>query len=156
MPIDRIDTPLGETVKSKVGLVLSGGGARGAYEAGVLYYLFVEAPEELRARVRFNVLSGTSIGALHATALGAGLHDPERQMRRVVNVWKSLSVEQVLSLQIQDLLSLSRWVLGRSKQQSIFPAEPIEALLSNMVNWEQLHLNLNQGLFQQHFRALTA
>ena len=41
VPIDRIDTPVRESVKSKVGLVLSGGGARGAYEAGVLYYLFV-------------------------------------------------------------------------------------------------------------------
>ena len=148
VPIDRIDTPVRESVKSKVGLVLSGGGARGAYEAGVLYYLFVEAPEELRARVRFNVLSGTSIGALHATAIGAGLHDPEQHVRHIVDLWKSLSVDQILSLQIQDLLGLSRWVLGRSKQQSIFPAEPIEALLGDMVDWDQLHLNLNQGLIE--------
>lgn len=148
MPIDRIDTPAWESDETKVGLVLSGGGARGAYEAGVLYYLFVEAPEELRERVRFNILSGTSIGALHATAVGAGLHDPERHLRRIVEVWKSLSIEQVLSLQIQDLLGLSRWLLGRSKQQSVFPAEPIEALLSDMVDWDQLHLNLNQGLFE--------
>ena len=146
--LDRIDTPAWSSDRAKVGLVLSGGGARGAYEAGVLYYLFVEAPEELRERVRFDILSGTSIGALHATALGAGLHDAEHHIQHIVDVWKSLSVEQVLSLHIQDLLSLSRWVLGRSKQQSIFPAEPIEALLGNMVDWDQLHLNLNAGRFE--------
>ncbi len=133
---------------AKVGLVLSGGGARGAYEAGVLHYLFVSGPKELRERVRVDILSGTSIGALHATALGAGLHDPERQIQRVVDLWRSLSVEQVLSLQIQDLFSLSRWILGRSKQQSVFPAEPIENLLGDMVDWKQLHENLNKGLFE--------
>ncbi len=132
----------------KVGFVLSGGGARGAYEAGVLHYLFVSGPRELRERVKVDVLSGTSIGALHATALGAGLHDPTTQIQRVVDVWKSLSVEQVLSLQIQDLLSLSKWILGRSQQQSVFPAQPIEALLGDMVDWTQLHNNLNEGLFE--------
>ena len=49
---------------AKCGLVLSGGGARGAYEAGILYYLLVDGPSELREKVHFDVLSGTSIGAL--------------------------------------------------------------------------------------------
>lgn len=148
MSLDHIDTPEELSLKDKFGLVLSGGGARGAYEAGVLYYLFVSAPQELRERVQFDVLSGTSIGALHATAVGAGMHDPASHIQRVVDLWKSLSVEQVLSLNIQGLVGLSSWVMGRSKQQSIFPAEPIENLLRDMVDWDQLHTNINDGLFE--------
>ena len=53
---------------------MSGGGARGAYEAGVLYYLFVDGPAELREAARFSVLCGTSIGALSASALASTLH----------------------------------------------------------------------------------
>ena len=139
---------MSDVERAKTGLVLSGGGARGAYEAGVLYYLFVSGPSELRERVKLDILSGTSIGALHASALGAGLHDPKTQIQRVVDVWRGLSVEKVLSLQIQDVISLSRWLLGRSKQQSIFPAEPIESLLKDMVDWPKLHENLNEGLFE--------
>lgn len=134
--------------QAKTGLVLSGGGARGAYEAGVLYYLFVSGPEELRERVKLDILSGTSIGALHASALGAGLNDPKAQIQKVVDVWRGLSVEKVLSLQIQDIFALSSWLLGRSKQQSVFPAEPIESLLGDMVDWSKLHENLNEGLFE--------
>ena len=51
------------------GLVLAGGGARGAYEVGVLSYLFVDGPQELREMARFQVLCGTSIGALNISAL---------------------------------------------------------------------------------------
>ena len=145
---ETMPTPTSLIDSTKVGMVLSGGGARGAYEAGVLHYLFVSGPQELRERVQVDILSGTSIGALHATALGAGLQDPQTQIQRVVDLWKSLSLEQVLSLQIQDLLSLSKWILGRSKQQSIFPAGPIQALLADMVNWQQLHDNLNHGLLE--------
>src|SRR5687768_13482198 len=48
------------------GLVLSGGGARGAYEAGVLRYIREQLPEKTRARVRFEIIAGTSVGALNA------------------------------------------------------------------------------------------
>jgi NTE family protein len=133
---------------TKNGLVLSGGGARGAYEAGVLYYLYVSGPAELREKVHFEIFSGTSIGALHITALAAGLQDPAQRVREIAHLWQNLTVDQILSLNLSDFLSLSKWILGRSKKESLFPGEPIVDLLGDLVDWDQLHQNFDEGLLE--------
>ena len=46
------------------GLVLSGGGARGAYEAGIIRYIRDELPPKVRAHARFEIICGTSVGAI--------------------------------------------------------------------------------------------
>ena len=48
----------------RTAVVLSGGGARGAYEAGVLYYIVERLPSVLGRTVRFDIVSGTSVGAI--------------------------------------------------------------------------------------------
>ena len=52
--------------KRPLALVLSGGGARGAYEAGVLSYLFEEILPIWKGKVELDIASGTSVGAIHA------------------------------------------------------------------------------------------
>jgi NTE family protein len=47
--------------RPKIGLVLSGGGARGAYEVGVLRYI----RERIRGESRFDIITGSSIGAVN-------------------------------------------------------------------------------------------
>ena len=130
------------------GLVLSGGGARGAYEAGVLYYLFVSAPSELRERVSFEILSGTSIGALHVSALGAGMHEPALRVRQLTELWRTLTVDRVLPLYLRDLFGLSKWLFNKSAKAGLFPGEPIAQLIKDVVDFEQLHRNLDAGLFE--------
>lgn len=56
-------------------IVLSGGGARGAYEAGVLRYLLDELPQRLGRPIALSLISGTSVGAIHACYLGATIHE---------------------------------------------------------------------------------
>jgi NTE family protein len=51
---------------ARIAAVLSGGGARGAYEAGVLYYILEKLPAILGRPVRFDIISGSSVGAIHA------------------------------------------------------------------------------------------
>ena len=55
-----------EEGRRRAALVLSGGGARGAYEAGVLSYLFEHVYPALPRGFEFDVVSGTSVGAIHA------------------------------------------------------------------------------------------
>ena len=55
----------------KTGLVLAGGAARGAYEAGVLSYLRDEFEPHLGRELRLDILAGTSVGAIHACYLAA-------------------------------------------------------------------------------------
>ena len=57
--------------RPKRALVFSGGGARGAYEAGVVHYLVDELPKRLGHPVSFDILCGTSVGAVHACFLAA-------------------------------------------------------------------------------------
>ena len=62
--------------RPRTALVLGGGGARGAYEAGVLAYLFEEIYPRLPAGFEFDILSGTSVGAIHAAYLAASAGEP--------------------------------------------------------------------------------
>ena len=130
---------------AKCGLVLSGGGARGAYEAGIIYYLFVDGPRELREAVHFRVLCGTSIGALSVSALAASLHQPSLGIRRFIDLWRTLDLESILHLKMSDVMTLPGWIAGRGKKESIFPGGPVRRLIEDTIDWDQMHLNLADG-----------
>ncbi len=131
---------------SKTGLVLSGGGARGAYETGVLYYLYVDAPDELREAVQFRVLCGTSVGALSCSALASTIHQPSVGVRRFTEMWRTLSIDRVLELSLGDLMGLPAWLTGRTQRESIFPGGPVQSLIEESIDWERIHVNLEDGL----------
>jgi predicted acylesterase/phospholipase RssA len=60
-----------DAAQRRTAVVLSGGGARGAYEAGVLSYLFEEIYPKLGEGFEFDIVSGTSVGAIHAGYIAA-------------------------------------------------------------------------------------
>lgn len=84
-----------ELEDSRVGLVLAGGGARGAYEAGALSVLL---PELEAAGERVSVLVGTSVGALNGAWLVCNLHRPAPQVAEsLTELWRSMRWEDVLA-----------------------------------------------------------
>src|SRR5688500_8919897 len=80
----------------KTGLVLAGGAARGAYEAGVLSYLREEFEPQLGRPLKLDILAGTSVGAIHACYLAATNHEPLQQARGLIAHWHAMKVEEVL------------------------------------------------------------
>ncbi len=95
----------------KIAIVLSGGGARGAYEAGVLYYLLEKLPDLLGKPVRFQIVSGSSVGSIHACFLAG--HAGERgAFERLIAIWRSFSIERTLRLTPFDFLNIPRRLLG--------------------------------------------
>lgn len=78
--------------KNKIGLVLSGGGAKGAYQVGVF-----RALQELGIDNRVKVVSGTSIGALNGALFL--MKDPKVWM----DTWQDANFENFLSLGEEDL-----------------------------------------------------
>ena len=71
----------------RVAMILSGGGARGAYEVGVLWYIFDDLSRMRGAPPKLDILCGTSVGAINACYLAAHLNDPVLGMRRLVHLW---------------------------------------------------------------------
>ncbi|HEX7603663.1 MAG TPA: patatin-like phospholipase family protein, partial [Polyangiaceae bacterium] len=55
----------------RLALVLAGGAARGAYEVGVVQYVVEEVAREIGRPVPFDIICGTSVGALNACGLAA-------------------------------------------------------------------------------------
>jgi len=132
-------------------LVLSGGGARGAYEAGVLAHVFEHVLPELGPEAHFEVVSGTSVGAVHAafTAATSHLPGPERAAR-LIGTWDSMEISQVFRLDARDLLGIPLRALGVATQRrstagsvgGLIDVSPLEDLVRNRVPWSELHRNL--------------
>ncbi len=139
----------------RTALVLSGGGARGAYEAGVLRYLRGELAEALGAQPRIDVLCGTSIGAVNACFLAALAHRPEDQGEALVDVWRSLKLEEVFHWSALRLAGLPIYLwrqLRATKLRQLswrisdflWP-EALSRVVERRVDWNRLHRNVREG-----------
>ena len=86
-----------------LGIVLSGGGARSAYQVGVLRGLAKHFPE-----LRFPIIAGVSAGAINAAFLASHPGTPGEAALELAQLWGSLQVENVFRV---DPPSLSRDIL---------------------------------------------
>lgn len=151
-------------------LVLSGGGARAAYQVGVLRALARMRHEALgpRARLRnpFGVICGTSAGAINASALAAGADRFDAAVEVIAKVWQNFSADQVYradslgvirsGAQWLTMLSLG-WVIARfrrARPRSLLDNQPLSELLQRMVPINRLPMMLEQK--HLHAFAVTA
>ncbi|MCB1979997.1 MAG: patatin-like phospholipase family protein [Burkholderiaceae bacterium] len=149
----------------RTGLLLTGGGARAAYQVGVL-----EAIADLRLACGaskqanpFRIITGTSAGAVNAAALACGADQFDRAVRRIVRAWSHMRAGQVYradSFSVAQsgarwltLLSLG-WVLARWRRlrpKSLLDNTPLARLLRQMVPLVRLPLVIRKG----HLDALA-
>jgi NTE family protein len=137
-------------------LVLSGGGARGAYEAGVIRYLREGLPSVLGRQPRIDVLSGTSIGAVNACFLASTAHAPEAQAARLADVWLSLRLEEVFHWGALVLGRLPGFLYRRLKElrkgdwrlSDLLSPEALARTVRERIGWPRLHSNLADGTLE--------
>ncbi len=86
----------------RTGLILSGGGARAAYQAGVLLAISRLLPEP--GRNPFPIICGTSAGAINATALAAGAEDFRATVHYLTRMWKQIHIDDVYDGSIRYFL----------------------------------------------------
>jgi NTE family protein len=98
--------------RPKVGVVLSGGGSRGAYEAGILHYIRTDLARRMGRHAPIDIISGTSVGAINAAFLAATMTEPEHQARQLEAAWRSLRIEQLIGLSPTDLWRAGRMLMG--------------------------------------------
>jgi NTE family protein len=147
-------TKPGDSERPRSGLVLAGGGARGAYEAGVLSHVFEHVlPRLAPDRVGFDITSGTSVGAVHAAYSAASTHLPARERaRQLVDTWSGMELGRVLRLDAGDLLGIPLRALGLRSQRrernivgGLVDVAPLEALVEQAVPWASLRDDLHDG-----------
>ncbi len=151
-------------------LVLSGGGARAAYQVGVLRALARMRRHALgpmaRLRNPFGVICGTSAGAINATALACQADRFEAAVELIARVWQDFSADQVYradslgvirsGAQWLTMLSLG-WVIARwrrARPRSLLDNTPLEGLLQRLVPLDRLPSMFEQR--QLHAVAVTA
>ncbi len=133
-----------------VALVLAGGGARGAYEAGALSVL-LPVLEERGERPR--LLIGTSVGALNVSFLAANAHRPMSELTAsALTIWESIRWSEVARRLISggSLLRLGEYageVLGLpgARLESLLDPEPLRVTLREQIDFKQLKDNVQRG-----------
>jgi NTE family protein len=132
--------------RPRTALVLSGGGARGAYQVGVLCGL-VEQGFLPRERSGIDVFVGSSAGAINSTAIAAFAHDTAAGLATLEKVWRSIRPAQVYRT---DALSLGRtgarwaWDLTfggatrRSSAKSLLDTAPLRDLLGETIPFQSI------------------
>jgi NTE family protein len=143
-PSDRAGRP-------RTALVLPGGGARSAYQVGVLRAIAGWYPPH--APVPFAVLCGTSAGAINAAVLGAHAGDFRRATTSLARVWGGFHVEQVFRAGASDMLRsglhlflallTGGWLLPMPR--ALLDNSPLRELLAKNVDFECLRRALESG-----------
>ena len=136
----------------RTAMILSGGGARGAYEVGVLWYIFDDLSRMRGAPPKIDILCGTSVGAINACYLAAHLGDPVLGMRRLVHLWSELQLTKVLGFGAKQLGGLPRLLFGGGMVGTgLFDVTPMAELVQREVSWRALA----RALRKKQLRALT-
>ena len=143
----------------RAALVLSGGGARGAYQAGVLRGL-VEEGFLGGSGETFDILVGSSAGAINVAALASRADDPVVAVERLDRVWREIEAADVYRTDVTSLGTTGvRWAwdltLGgvtlRSRPKSLLDTAPLRAFLGRQIGFERIATNVAAG----HLDALA-
>jgi NTE family protein len=136
--------------RERIGLVLAGGGARGAYEAGALSVL-LPALEERGQRP--SVILGTSVGAINAVFAAANAHLPASEaLDQGLEHWRSLEMDRVvrpilLEQAPKTALLYAGEVLGvpGATLRGLLDPAPLAGTLDEWIDWDALHRNVRDG-----------
>lgn len=155
VPEDR-SAPEGRAHRPRTALVLSGGGARGAYQVGVLRGL-VDLGFLPRERSGLDVVVGSSAGAINATALVAHANHFDEGLSRLERVWKEMQPQQVFRTDIASLGRIgARWawdlsfggVLRHVQPKSLLDTAPLREMLRERIPFAGVDANIEAGVVE--------
>ena len=143
----------------KLGLVLTGGGARVAYQVGVLKAIAEFLPRH--AHNPFPIICGTSSGSLNAVTLAVNARSFRKGVQYLLNIWKNSHVDHVYRTDpVGVLKNSSRWFAGlilssmginKLNQVSLLDNAPMVAMLEATLPYEKIQENIDS----RHLYALS-
>jgi NTE family protein len=146
--------------RAKVGIVLSGGGSRGAYEAGIFHYIRTDLAKRLGRHVPIDIITGTSVGAINAAFIAATMADPTAQAEQIASAWRSLQLEHLIGLRPGDVLRAVRMLLGGDppppppgsfRYGGILDTSGLERFVIRTIPWRGIERSLRGG----HLHAIS-
>ena len=140
----------------QLGLVLTGGGARSAYQVGVLKGI----ADLLRrgSACPFPIITGTSAGAVSAIALASDAAHFRRSILAIERVWRDFRVHQVFKADVVSMLrSGLHWFLAFLTGGWL--VQPPHSVFDNSPLWELLRTHLHfdgipRSLYKTHLHAI--
>jgi len=141
-----------EAIGGKAAIVLAGGGARAAYQVGVL-----RAMKEMVAAPKANpfpIICGTSAGAVNAAALAVHADDFGVGVEHLTEVWRHFQPHHVYRADFPGVMAnSSRWLTGflfgaflRNKRISLLDNRPLESLLARRLDFSRIQANIDAGV----------
>ncbi|HET9595165.1 MAG TPA: patatin-like phospholipase family protein [Anaeromyxobacteraceae bacterium] len=137
-----------------VGLVLTGGGARAAYQVGALRAISHIRREKLSP---FRIFAGVSAGAINAISMAAGADEFQTAAAQLTDVWHGLTPDRVYRTDARGLLNIgTRWIkdlsagglLGSSRINYLLDTAPLRDLLAHVLPVSRLTPHLRNGLLR--------
>ena len=137
-----------------VGLVLSGGGARAAYQVGAIRGIAEILGQKTSP---FSIMTGVSAGAINSTALAIGADDFPAAAALLAETWMSLTPDRVYRTDIPSLTGLgARWikdlttggVLGKSHSTYLLDTAPLHELLHATLDTDRLRVHYASGVLR--------
>ena len=143
--------------ESAYALVLTGGGARAAYQVGVLSAITQFVPRN--HGIPFPIICGTSAGSINASALACYASCFHLGVKKLEWVWKNLTTNQIYKSETTQVLNyLSQGFFAsfqadyaKKTPHSILNNEPLRALLNRVVDFKRIDRNILKG----HLSALS-
>ncbi len=147
--------------QTRTGLVLTGGGARAAYQVGVLRAIARLLPRGSPSP--FPVICGTSAGALNAASLALEADDFRHAVSRLVRIWANFHSADVFRSDVTGIARTgARWLLtmmtagllGRSDALYLLDRTPLQRLMERHFDPRRLQANIDAG--RLHALSITA
>ncbi len=135
------------------GLILTGGGARSAYQVGVLRALAEMLP---RRGIPFPVLIGTSAGAVATAALAAEARRWRGAVASLEHVWGNFHCDQVFRVSSRTMLASGlRWLTAllsggtlATTPRSMFDNSPLSELLARNIDFGAIRQSVSSGMLR--------
>ncbi len=131
---------------AKTALIMSGGGARGAYQVGVLKGLAQILPEKKISP--FRILSGVSAGAINCSKLASEIDHFSNAVEKLVYLWSQISAEQVFKTDFLSLNKFSLGLFGEKKFNSLLDTAPLRELILKNCDFKKISQNLKADVIE--------
>ena len=135
---------------AKIALYLAGGGARGAYQAGVLKAL----GDILKVKkLPFAMVSGVSIGCINAAIITQYADDFATGITKLEELWSNIRCQQIFNssnyqLSKSVIRNLSNIIVSQSQTGHLLDTTPLHQFISDNIDFERLHAAISSNLLE--------